>query len=493
MDAILNPLSYVLWVAVALGILVTIHELGHFLAARLFKMRVDAFSLGFPPNIVDKQIGATRYRLGAIPLGGYVKIAGMVDESLDVEGLESEPAPDEFRAKPVWQRMIVISAGVVFNLVLAALLYAALAFAYGVPYTPVENIRLEVEDGSIASDLGLETGDRIVAVNGESVEQFEQVFTPGTLSADPFRLTVLRGGDRVELTGPSDLLTRFSRRQRVLEEAGAPVALPDILGAGAQLPTVLSATAPGSAAAEAGLQAGDRILAVDGQPVESWNRLTAAILASEGRPLAVRWARPDSLAAAGGAASGAQTAGAQTAGAAGARVVQHRGAATIYEAAITPRPSGDRYVLGIEQDASVLGQRIDRLGLGASVASGVEQTASITGATFAFIGKLFTGRESVRENVSGPLMIAKVSKEAADRGFASFWSFVAYLSIALAVFNVLPIPALDGGHLVFLAYEAVARREPSLKVRMVVQQVGVALILALMVFVIFNDAVRWFG
>ena len=479
MDAFFAPLSYILWVAVALGILVTIHELGHFLAARLFKMRVDAFSLGFPPNVIDKKVGATRYRLGAVPLGGYVKIAGMVDESLDVEGLESEPAPDEFRAKPVWQRMVVISAGVVFNLILAALLYAALAFTYGVSYTPLENIRLDVTEGSIASDLGLETGDRIVAVNGERVERFEEVFTPGTLSADPFQLTVERGGAEVELTGPGDLLTQFSRRERALDEAGEPASLGGIFGADIQLPTVLAAAAPGSAAAEAGLQGGDRIVAVDGEPVDSWSRLTALIVASDGRPLAVRWARPDSLATAGGVA--------------GARVVRKRGAATVYEATIAPRASGDRYVLGIEQDASALGQRIDEVGLGTALVAGADRTASITGATFAFIGKLVTGRESVRENVGGPLIIAKQSKEAADRGLRSFWEFVAYLSIALAVFNVLPIPALDGGHLVFLAYEAVARREPSLKVRLVVQQVGVALILALMVFVIFNDAVRWFG
>ena len=479
MDAIFNSLSYVLWVAVALGILVTIHELGHFLAARLFKMRVDAFSLGFPPNIVDKQVGQTRYRLGAVPLGGYVKIAGMVDESLDVEGLESEPAPDEFRAKPVWQRMIVISAGVIFNLILAALLYGALAFTYGVPYTPVENIRLDVTEGSIASEIGLETGDRIVAVNGEPVERFEEVFTPGSLAADPFQLTVVRGGAEVELTGPGDLLTRFSRREREVSASGEPASLTSIFGADAQRPSVLGTVVAGSAADEAGLQVGDRVLAIDGQPADPWDRLQAIVSGSEGRPLAVRWARPDSLATAGGAA--------------GARVVEKRAAATVYEATITPRASGTGYLLGVSPDPAALGQRIDQPGLGEALVTGAERTASITGATFAFIGKLVTGRESVRENVGGPLIIAKQSKEAADRGLESFWSFVAYLSIALAVFNVLPIPALDGGHLVFLAYEAVARREPSLKVRMVVQQVGVALILALMVFVIFNDAVRWFG
>ena len=479
MDALLAPFSYILWVAVALGILVTVHELGHFLAARLFKMRVDAFSIGFPPNIVDKQVGATRYRLGAVPLGGYVKIAGMVDESLDAEGLESEPAPDEYRSKPVWQRMVVISAGVVFNLILAALLYAALAFTYGVPYTPAENVRLEVAEGSIAAGIGLETGDRVVAVNGDPVERWEQVFTPGSLAADPFQLTVDRDGRRVELTGPGDLLTQFSRRQRALEAAGEPTSLYSILGADIRLPAVIAATSPGSAAEEAGIQAGDRVLAIGGEPVDSWTRLTELVVGTEGRPVAVRWARPDSVT--GGAAPE------------GARVVERRGSATVYEAAIAPRPSGDGYLLGVQPDASSVGQRVDRVGAGQAVVAGVDRTASITGATFAFIGKLVTGRESVRENVGGPLIIAKQSKEAADRGLRSFWEFVAYLSIALAVFNVLPIPALDGGHLVFLAYEAVARREPSLKVRMVVQQVGVALILALMVFVIFNDAVRWFG
>ena len=479
MDALLAPFSYILWVAVALGILVTVHELGHFLAARLFKMRVDAFSIGFPPNIVDKQVGATRYRLGAVPLGGYVKIAGMVDESLDAEGLESEPAPDEYRSKPVWQRMVVISAGVVFNLILAALLYAALAFTYGVPYTPAENVRLEVAEGSIAAGIGLETGDRVVAVNGDPVERWEQVFTPGSLAADPFQLTVDRDGRRVELTGPGDLLTQFSRRQRALEAAGEPTSLYSILGADIRLPAVIAATSPGSAAEEAGIQAGDRVLAIGGEPVDSWTRLTELVVGTEGRPVAVRWARPDSV------ADGAAPEG--------ARVVERRGSATVYEAAIAPHPSGDGYLLGVQPDASSVGQRVDRVGAGQAVVAGVDRTASITGATFAFIGKLVTGRESVRENVGGPLIIAKQSKEAADRGLRSFWEFVAYLSIALAVFNVLPIPALDGGHLVFLAYEAVARREPSLKVRMVVQQVGVALILALMVFVIFNDAVRWFG
>jgi regulator of sigma E protease len=479
MDPILNTLSYVLWVALALGILVFVHELGHFLAARLFGMRVDAFSIGFPPNVVSRRVGQTEYRVGAVPLGGYVKIAGMVDESLDTEGMESEPAPDEYRSKPVWQRIVVITAGVVFNLILAFAIWSVLAFAYGERYTPAERARLEVQEGTIASEIGLETGDRIVAVNGEEIERFLDVFEPGALAADPLRLTVLRDGQRVELEGPEGLMTRFARQQRELDQAGEAVTLQSVFGADIQRPAVLTLVQPGSPADAAGLRAGDRILAVDGGPVTTWGRFTEAIAASEGRALTIRWARPDSLAT--DAADGA------------ARVVERRGAATVYEAEAAPRPAGDDYRLGVGSDASVLGTRTRELGPGEAVAAGFDRTVSNTTAYFQFVGLLVSGRESVRENVGGPLMIAKASKEAADRGLRSFWEFVAFLSIALAVFNILPIPALDGGHLVFLVYEGVVRREPSLKVRLVVQQVGVALILALMVFVIFNDAVRWFG
>ena len=147
-------------------------------------------------------------------------------------------------------------------------------------------------------------------------------------------------------------------------------------------------------------------------------------------------------------------------------MVERRGAATIYEATIAPRPSGDRYVLGVTNAPDALGSRTHPLGVGQAIARGADITASTTAPYFRFFGLLVPGRESVRENVGGPLMIAKQSKEAADRGAREFWHFVACLSIALAVFNILPIPALDGGHLVFLVYEGVVRREPSLKVRL---------------------------
>ncbi|MGB3541959.1 RIP metalloprotease RseP, partial [Rubrivirga sp.] len=312
MEAIFDSLSYFLWVALALGVLVFVHELGHFLAARLFGMRVDAFSIGFPPNLFKKKSGDTEYRVGAIPLGGYVSIAGMVDERMDEEGLSSEPAPDEYRSKPVWQRSIVISGGVIFNFIFAIILFAALGMVYGQSYTPAENVPLEISDNSLAAEMGLETGDRIVGVNGESVERFEAVFTPETIGASPFRLTVLRAGERVDLEAEDGLFSKLSRRATELDRSGEDPSLDTVFGATPRFPPVIATVAPGSAADEAGLQPGDLILSIGGDETSSWDALIQQVAASEGRPVVVRWARADSLGPAGDGAQVAERRGAAT-------------------------------------------------------------------------------------------------------------------------------------------------------------------------------------
>ncbi|HYE95610.1 MAG TPA: RIP metalloprotease RseP [Rubricoccaceae bacterium] len=463
MDAILNILPYLFWFALALSILVFVHELGHFLAARLFGMRVDAFSIGFPPVIIRKKVGDTEYRLGAVPLGGYVKIAGMVDESLDASFAQSEPAPDEFRAKPVWQRMVVISGGVVFNLILAFLVFIGLALAYGEAYVPAENVRgVHVEPGSIAAEMGLRTGDRIVGVNGEPLERFDDLYRIENLAADRLTLDVERGAQRLTLTGPERLTARLNQG----EGLGIEI-----------LPAVVGAVQPGSPAEEAGLRAGDRIVAIDGRPVRFWTEMTGAIRNSDGAPLQLQWARPVTNVTAEDPPP-----------------FTRRDGWAYYQGPATPRAAGEQgYLLGIGNDAGALGVRYTDYSLGEAIAAGTHNAWALTSTYVSLFGRLFTGRENLRDNVGGPLMIAKATKEAADQGGRRFWEMVAMLSIALAVFNVLPIPVLDGGHLVFLLYEGITRREPSLKVRMAVQQVGMLLLLAFMVFVIFNDAVRWFG
>ena len=170
MDGILNMFSYVGWVLLAIMILVFVHELGHFLLAKLFKMRVEKFSVGFPPKVIGTTVGETEYVLGLTPLGGYVKISGMVDESMDSDQMASEPQPWEFRSKPVWQRILVIVAGVVFNMILAAIVFISLKASYGESYIP--NLgQVVVADSSIAYKMGIRSGDELVSINERLVSE----------------------------------------------------------------------------------------------------------------------------------------------------------------------------------------------------------------------------------------------------------------------------------------------------------------------------------
>ena len=474
MDLVLTIFSYIFWVGLALGILVFVHELGHFLAAKFFKMRVEQFSIGFPPRIASKTVGETEYRIGAVPLGGYVKISGMIDESMDTEHLSEEPKPWEFRAKPVWQRIVVITAGVIFNFILAFAIFIGLKWYYGETYIPAENVQsVYVEEGSLASDIGFRTGDRLLAVNGEPLEEFDPSGGLAALTADRATYTVQRGGEEVTLTAPEDFASRLNTAEG---RFGVD-----------PWPPVVGGVIAGDPAAEAGIRPGDRILAIGGEPVSFWVEMSEAIQSSEGAPVTVRWARPDSLATEDTALE----------------PVGRTADATIYEATVTPKKgsanadseSADRYYLGVNSPSSemlksIFGVQQRQYGFGEAVLAGSAETVDWIALYGRLIGRLFTGKDDVRESVGGPVLIAKATKQAADAGMQQFWFMVAMLSIALAVFNILPIPVLDGGHLVFLLYEGITRREPSVRVRMVVQQVGFVLLLAFMAFVIFNDFTR---
>ncbi|MEL6612563.1 MAG: RIP metalloprotease RseP [Bacteroidota bacterium] len=479
MDFLLTAFSYIFWVALALSILVFVHELGHYLAARVFGMRVDKFSIGFPPKIIGKKFGDTEWVIGATPLGGYVKIAGMIDESMDADFVGSEPQPDEFRSKPVWQRIVVITAGVLFNLVFAFLIYIGLAWGYGDTFIPAENVeQVYVADGSIAYEMGLRTGDRVVAVNGEALERYDDFERPDAFVADPFTVTVERDGREQTFTGPDQLLSRLS-------SVDAPE--PGITPFGTSIqPAIIGGVFAESAADEAGLLPGDQLLTLNGEPVALWNQLTDAVQAADGAAVALTFARPTDEGE--DAPDAAET----------LTLVEERADAVVYETSLAPRFDEDlgRYLIGIAgPDGPILEEvfGIERrdLGLGQAIAIGSQDATRMLSLYVTAVGRLFTGKEDVRESVGGPVMIAKVTKEAADTGMYGFWQIVAFLSVALAVMNILPIPALDGGHLVFLVYEGITRREPSVRVRMVAQQVGFVLLLALMVFVIFNDIARF--
>ena len=480
MELVLSILTSAFWVILALSILVVVHELGHFLTAKYFGMRVERFSVGFPPKLFGRRYGETEYVVGATPLGGYVKIKGMIDESLDTDHVDEEPDPWEFRAKPVWQRIVVITAGVIFNVILAVLVFGGIRWAQGETYIPAETIdAVYVEQGTVAHDMGLRTGDRIVRVNGAPFTRFDQILPPSIVAADSLTVTVDRDSGRVTIDGPRDIITRISRAQNSDEQRGFGLSF---------LPPLVGWVQDGSPADSVGFRSGDRILSINGDSVQFWQAMSARIQEAGGQRVAVRWSRPDSLAADSQATA--------------APLVRSGPDGYVFEDSVAAEKDAEsgRYLLGIaEPRASELttrmlhdqfGIRTEMYGPGAALMAGATDTWTYARNIVVTLKRVTVGRDDLRESLGGPVMIAKVTSQAAEAGAAAFWRIVAALSITLAIMNILPIPALDGGQLMFLLYEGVTRRRPSVRVRLIAQQVGMILLLGFMAFLIFNDILR---
>lgn len=447
MDWILGLLSTLAIFAAALLILVFFHELGHFLAAKLFGMRVERFSLGFPPRIFGIKKGETDYCISATPLGGYVKISGMLDESMDTDYLEEEPKPWEFRSKPVWQRIIVISAGVIFNMILAVLIYASLAFTTGDMKVQLNSVDgVYVAPQSLAAQVGFHTGDKLVGVNGHDVKYFQDLFAPDEMTASSLSYNVIRDGRRLTIPVADTLLNDIGKK--------------GFLSLSNAMPNIpISQVADGMPAEKAGLKAGDKIVAINGQPMHYMEQTISTISHAK-----------DALALS----------------------IERNG--EVKHFTVTPNENNK---LGIVFQPSIADNfKIEKFSYGVfqSLGVGAHKTkATVTGILQGF-KKMFSGAISIRENLGGPVAIANVTKQATEAGGAvGFWNITAFLSVTLAIMNILPIPVLDGGHLMFLIYEGITRREPSPKVRMALQQIGFLLIIALFIFVTFNDILRQFG
>lgn len=427
----------------ALMILVFIHELGHFLAAKMFGMRVERFSVGFPPRIWGFKRGDTDYCLGATPLGGYVKISGMVDESMDTEHLSAEPQPWEYRSKPIWQRMVVITAGVIFNMILAFLIYTGMNWSQGKLSLPIEQVSgIYVPESSLLQKVGFKTNDIIVGVNGNLVDAFEELVAISELTSSNLSYQVVRDGMTMDLNIPSTILDSL-QEQTFLHAINI-------------YPPIVSSIALGSPAEDAGLQAGDRFLEVNGNPVDYWLELTQTIRNSEG---ILEF------------------------------VVEREGQIII----MNIEPYENRTIGIAAPSLAQVGATSTQLNFVESIQEGWDQVGEQTMGIIGGFSRMFSGDISVRQNLGGPVAIADLTKQAVDQaGWIGFWEITALLSITLAIMNILPIPALDGGHLVFLIYEGIARREPTEKVKIAAQNFGFILLVSLMVFVIFNDVSRLF-
>lgn len=427
---------------VTLGVLVFVHELGHFLAAKLCGMRVDRFSIGFPPRAFGKQIGETDYCISWIPIGGYVKIAGMIDESFDTDHLSRPPEPWEYRSKPVWQRMFVISAGVIMNLLLAVVIFWGINYAQGKSLRQTTTIGYVVP-GSPAAAAGLAPGDRVLSINGEPVRYWDRILELVYLEnvGDDLEFRIARAGTETPVLVPRAGIPEPT-------EAGFGV-VPD------STEIVVSAVEPGRPADKLGLRPLDVIVALDGRPVAYDQGLRTIVQEFAGRDLLVEWRRGDTLMS-------------------GTAVPSEDGRIGI--------AFGARYIGAVTRVEYTLFEAFPE---------GVRNIVSASALFIDQIRQLVVGRASFSQSVGGPIRIAQMATQTAELGIVSYLGFMALLSISLAFLNILPIPALDGGHLVFLLYEGIFRREIPVRVKLGIQKVGFALLLAFMAFVLYNDIMNF--
>jgi regulator of sigma E protease len=422
-------------------VLIFIHELGHFLAAKLTGMRVDRFSIGFPPRAFGKVIGDTDYCISWVPLGGYVKIAGMVDETMDVDFANAPAQPWEFRARPMWARMLVISAGVIMNVILAFSIFWALQYSRG--RVTIETTEIGyVADSSTAQLAGLQAGDVIRAINGQEVTSWDQIQTSihiDNMGSD-ISMDIDRSGRRQTISIPRS--TIVSPAETGEDRFGIVPAF---------MVAVIEGVESGMPAEKAGLAAGDTLISLDGAGVFNSQQVVRHIKGRTGSPVVMRWKRGNETLS-------------------GTTTVSNEGRIGIRIGSSYNGPTRTVHYSIVESFSRAIGE--------------VAQSVYLHYFT---VKNIVVGRTSFRESMGGPIKIAQFASQSAEYGLSSFLWFMANLSMSLAILNILPIPALDGGHLVMLLYEKIFRREIPHKIKIIIQQAGFVILLALMAFVIYND------
>jgi regulator of sigma E protease len=432
----------ILQLLLSLSILVIFHEFGHFIAARIFKTRVEKFFLFFNPwfSLFKIKKGETEYGIGWLPLGGYVKISGMIDESMDKEQMKLPPQPWEFRSKPAWQRLIIMLGGVTVNLLLAMGIYIVLLTVWGEQYLPVASVKYGITVDSLGYQMGLRNGDKIVSIDHKIVEEFTAI--PKTIILEEAKtIQVVRNGEPTDVTIPEKMISRLIRSKT----AG-------FISFG--FPFVAERFSPGSISEKAGMKVNDQIIGVDDTILPYFDRLRAWFELHKGKQ---------------------------------ANLIVLRGQDTL-RLPLTIHENGKIDVYA-KPPTSFLTFKEKEYSFFAAIPAGIVKAFESAGGYLKSLKLLFS-QEKAYESVGGFITIGSIFPGSWD--WLSFWSMTAFLSIMLAILNVLPIPALDGGHVLFLLYEIIFRRKPGDKFLEYAQIVGMLLLFGLLIFANLNDVIKLF-
>jgi regulator of sigma E protease len=435
----------------SLSILVILHEFGHYITARWFGCRVERFFLFFDPwfALFKKKVGETVYGIGWLPLGGYVKISGMIDESMDKEQLALPPQPWEFRSKPAWQRLIVMLGGVIMNVLTAIVIYAFITMVWGEKKVPLQSLKygIAIQD-SLLYQIGLKNGDNVVSVNGKEVADYRDLALRIAISDS---LEVERNGQRLKLVIPTDMIGKLVERKRSM------LLLP-------RTPATLGAVVDTLGAGKAGLRTGDRILAVNGQPVGFFDELAPLVQPRKGQVAEVQFLRgKDTL----------------------SRQVQISA-----EGKLSVAPFSYPYVRLQQMDsAGYLQFQVTRHGPLQAIPAGLRLAQKSLTDYIDQFKKIVQPSTGGYKAVGGFKAIGNLFAPVWD--WESFWMLTAFLSIMLAFMNLLPIPALDGGHVLFTLIEMITGRKPNQKFLEIAQVIGMVLLLGLMLYANLNDWIGW--
>ena len=430
----------------SLSILIVLHEMGHFFPAKFFGTRVEKFYLFFDPwfSLFKVQRGETEYGIGWLPLGGYVKISGMIDESFDTEQMQSEPQPWEFRSKPAWQRLIIMLGGVTVNFLLGFFIFGMLLWVYGEEYLPAENVKYGIYADSLGQELGLQTGDKILSVGDKPFDKFsDRLVVKEIIFNNAKEIKVDRDGRTTAV--PVDqkflgILSSYENKDKYLF--------------GARYPFVVGRTAEGSPAEKAGLKEGDHVIALNEQPTEFFDQFLEEVKKRPSEEVMIKLVRNEKD-----------------------TLTLHL--TTTEEGTIGVAPYGATYFFDTARQDYTFTQ---------AMPAGVAMGVGFLSDQFKAFGQMFRGKIKAKDSLGGFGSIGKMF--GAVWVWEHFWRMTAILSLILAFMNLLPIPALDGGHVMFLLYEVVTGRKPSDKFMEYATIVGFVIVIALVLYANGLDVLR---